>query len=168
MREKNLQTLIKAFSLVRKKNASTVLVIVGYGPLESKLRALARELEVDNYVYFLGKQVNIYGLLTKMDSFILPSRTEGFGLVLIEAMSAKLPIVASKVDAIPEVLGQHCGLLFDPDDLDELVRLMLLTTDSKVNQSLRVASSTRAKEFSIDESERKIMRVYQDSVRRDI
>lgn len=168
VREKNLQMLIKAFSLVKKQIVTSILVIVGYGPLKEELQTLAKDLNVVDYVYFLGRQDNVFEMLTHMDSFILPSKTEGFGLVLIEAMSASLPIIASEVDAIPEVLGQKCGLLFDPEDLDELVRLMILTTDPKVNQTLRIASANRAKKFSIEKSERKIMKEYQDSVGKGI
>lgn len=168
VQEKNLQILLKAFALVRKQNVSSILMIVGYGPLESQLRLLAKELMIDEHVYFVGKQENVYDFLRKMDAFILPSTTEGFGLVLLEAMSANLPIIASEVDAIPEVLGENGGLLFQPDDLDELVRLMLLVTNPSINQSLRAASSDRVKVFSIEKSEQKIMMVYKGTEREGI
>jgi len=168
VQEKNLQIFLKAFALVSKQNVSSILIMVGYGPLDSQLKSLSKDLMVDEHVYFVGKQKNVYDFLTKMDSFILPSTTEGFGLVLLEAMSANLPIIASEVDAIPEVLGESTGLLFQPDNLDELVRLMLLVTNPSVNQSLRAASSDRVKEFSIEKSEQKIMMVYKGTERKSI
>ena len=163
--EKNIQALIRGFALVRIKCPESSLIIVGYGPLLESLRNLAEDLGISKYVYFTGKQMNAIDFLSKMDTFVLPSRTEGFGLVLLEAMSTNLPIIASRVDGIPEVLGDNCGLLFDPKDIDELARLMLSTTDPAINLSLRSASAKRIKQFSIAESERKIRVIYTNALK---
>jgi glycosyltransferase involved in cell wall biosynthesis len=163
--EKNIQALIRGFALVRIKCPESSLIIVGYGPLLESLRNLAEDLGISKYVYFTGKQINAIDFLSKMDTFVLPSRTEGFGLVLLEAMSMNLPIIASRVDGIPEVLGDNCGLLFDPKDIGELARLMLSTTDPAINLSLRSASAKRIKQFSIAESERKIRVIYTNALK---
>ena len=163
--EKNIQALIRAFAIVRAECLECTLIVVGYGPLEANLRQLAQSLGISEYVSFTGKQDNVGNFLSKMDTFVLPSKTEGFGLVLLEAMSANLPIIASRVDAIPEVLGDNCGLFFDPSDIKELARLMILTTNFNLNKSMRKASANRVKLFSILESEKRIRKVYEEALK---
>ena len=97
--------------------------IVGVGPELRRLRRLARELDLSGRVRFLGhiSRAELAREYRNADVFCLPSRQEGFGIVLLEAMAAGLAVVAARAAAIPEVVPEgECGLLFEPGDADEL------------------------------------------------
>lgn len=112
--------------LVRQKNVSVLLralatqpevecVIAGSGDLEDELRKTAADLGLTN-VRFLGHVADAPRLMPALDVLCLPSRWEGLGLVLIEAMLLGVPVIGSRSGAIPEVLGDgEFGMLFDAD-----------------------------------------------------
>jgi glycosyltransferase involved in cell wall biosynthesis len=109
--QKDLSTLLLAFAMTYKNLPNAKLMIIGGGPDRAILSSKATELEISNRVIWVGRTSEIYEYLAIMDVFVLTSLYEGFGLVLIEAMVAHCPIVASKNSAIPEVLGTgHIGL----------------------------------------------------------
>lgn len=118
--QKNYPTLMKAFSLVVKKNPSFHLYIIGDGPLKQELQSLADLLEVGPAVTWLGRTKKIPQFLSSIDLFVLPSKYEGFGLVLLEAMAAGTPILAANNSAIPEVLGENYPGLFATYNFEEL------------------------------------------------
>ena len=86
--------LIRAFAESRKR-ISCQLVIAGTGELEPYLRQLVKELGIENSVFFLGWQENPYKFMARADLFVLPSLSEAFGLVLLEAMACGLPVIAA-------------------------------------------------------------------------
>lgn len=86
--------LIRAFAEVQKARPCQ-LVIIGSGELEDYLHKLARELGVEHRVFFLGWQSNPFKFMARSDVFVLPSLTESFGLVLVEAMACGLPVIAT-------------------------------------------------------------------------
>jgi glycosyltransferase involved in cell wall biosynthesis len=118
--QKGLDTLLAAFAALRTEIAQPArLLLVGQGPLEAELRAQAIGLGIAEATVFAGFRRDIPAVLDAFDIFALTSRWEGFGLVLLEAMAASLPIVATRVSAIPEVVGEGAdaaGLLVPPDD----------------------------------------------------
>jgi glycosyltransferase involved in cell wall biosynthesis len=120
--QKNLPVLLKAIpSLI---HLDPHLRIVGVGPEMESLRELAKELKIEKRIDFLGKVENVKGELVSCDVFVLPSRYEGFGLVLLEAMAAQRRIVASNIPVFHEVLGRKYRFLFDnesPLDLAEKI-----------------------------------------------
>src|SRR5262245_2394361 len=80
-------------------------IIAGRGDLEDYLRDLAEEVGVAEQVYVLGPRSDVPVLMHAIDVFVMPSIWEGFGLVLLEAMAAARPIVASRVATIPEIVA---------------------------------------------------------------
>jgi glycosyltransferase involved in cell wall biosynthesis len=118
--QKDLPTLLTALSLSKKIYHDMELVVFGEGPLGDSLKKLTEELNISNSVHFLGKTPNPRGAMQFADLFILASKYEGFGLVLVEAMSARLPIIAAKNSAIPEVVGENHPLLFETGNPKEL------------------------------------------------
>ena len=103
-----LYELIKAVDLCRKKFPDIFLVVVGRGSLKEKLSDLTQTLGLNSHVQFWGYASNedLPRLYSASDLFVLPTQTlEGFGLVIVEALACGLPIVATPVGAIPEVLG---------------------------------------------------------------
>ncbi|MBI1798934.1 MAG: N-acetyl-alpha-D-glucosaminyl L-malate synthase BshA [Candidatus Eisenbacteria bacterium] len=139
---KNIPAVIHVFAEVRKRMQAK-LVMVGDGPEKAGAEHLARELGVERDVLFLGNQDCMEELLPLADVFLLPSSTESFGLVALEAMSAEVPVVASNVGGLPEVVEHGVtGFLHDPGHLGGFVQsvLKLLT-----NEPLRRAMGRRAR-----------------------
>jgi len=91
--QKDFDTLIQAFALVYQKNPLAHLYLIGDGYDKQRLMGLTKQLNINNVVYFLGWKQNIYPYLKHSDLFVLSSEYEGFGWVLLEAMSQGLPII---------------------------------------------------------------------------
>jgi glycosyltransferase involved in cell wall biosynthesis len=109
--QKDLLTLLNSFRIVKNTINNAKLIIVGVGPLKEKLEEKATEFGIESDIYWVGKTANVFNYMQIFNVFVLTSKYEGFGLVLLEAMSMKLPIVSSRNSAIPEVLGyDYIGL----------------------------------------------------------
>src|SRR6185503_5584117 len=110
---KNIPAVIQIFAEVRKR-LTAKLVMVGDGPEKAPAEQLARELGLQRDVLFLGNQDCMEELFPLADVFLLPSSSESFGLVALEAMSAEVPVVASNVGGLPEVVKHgSTGFLHD-------------------------------------------------------
>ncbi len=113
---KDVATLLRARAQMRQPAR---VRIVGDGPEFARLQELARRLQLGPQAEFLGHipRARLTDEYRNADIFCLPSRQEGFGIVLLEAMAAALPIVAARAAAIPEVVAEgECALLFPPGD----------------------------------------------------
>ena len=104
-RQKDLPTLFTAFAKFLSLHPDSVLLMVGGGEEKSSLVHLAEELGIAQNIEWVGRTSEIQEYLSRMDVFVLSSLYEGFGLVLLEAMDAGVPVIASNNSAIPEVLG---------------------------------------------------------------
>jgi glycosyltransferase involved in cell wall biosynthesis len=123
---KGLSYLIAAFSKVKKQMPSVHLVLVGDGPCKAELQMRAADALCGDSVHFLGHRANVEQLLKGMDVFILASVAEGMPRVLLEAMAAGVPCVATQVGGIPEVInGEAVGFLVPPGDPEALAEMML-------------------------------------------
>ncbi len=109
--QKDLETLMKAFAIVLTEFPKAELLIVGSGPLENSLRMLAKNLGIHENMKWLGRTKDTGNFYANLDTFVLTSRYEGFGLVLLEAMNHQVPVVATNVSAIPEVIGSNHPLI---------------------------------------------------------
>ena len=156
--QKNVPLLIQALGRIPEIHG----VVVGDGPLEAELRELAQVHGVSN-LQFLGHQPNASEIMAAFDLFCLPSRFEGLGLVLIEAMLRRTPIVGSRAGAIPEILcdGAH-GLLFDSEDLEALVHCLRRAFDhqDRMEQMAEEAYEYAVQAFSVDRMGRETVEVY--------
>jgi glycosyltransferase involved in cell wall biosynthesis len=95
----------------------TVLVVLGDGPERAALQRLAQELGLERRVFLLGRVPDVGAWLGRASVLVHPARWEGFGLAVLEAMLAGLPVVATKVSALPElVVDGETGLLVPPGD----------------------------------------------------
>ncbi|MBM3791114.1 MAG: N-acetyl-alpha-D-glucosaminyl L-malate synthase BshA [Acidobacteria bacterium] len=114
---KRTPAVVEIFSRIRKEIPS-VLLMVGDGPDRSEAEWTAREHFVEEHVRFLGKRDNIEELIGISDVLLLPSENESFGLVALEAMACEVPVVASKVGGLPEVLTDgEDGYLVEPGNI---------------------------------------------------
>ena len=151
--QKAIDTLITAFARLKKTTGQPIrLVLVGQGPLESSLRGLADELNLGDAIVWAGFRTDIPVVMRALDVFVLSSIFEGFGLVLLEAMEAATPIVASGVSAIPEiVVDGETGHLVPPRQPDRLRDAMRSMLDPEARKSLGAAGHRRLIErFSVD------------------
>jgi glycosyltransferase involved in cell wall biosynthesis len=122
--QKGLDVLLRAFERLSQR---CVLRVVGTGPHEPEYRRLAEELGLDSRVIFLGhcSPEEIRRQLKAAYTLVLPSRAELFGIVLIEAMAMGVPVVASRVGGLPEVVAhEKTGLLAPPEDDQALARAL--------------------------------------------
>jgi glycosyltransferase involved in cell wall biosynthesis len=150
--QKDHATLLRAFARTHGEHPDAVLVILGIGPLEDETRALVSQLGLDGAVVLPGR-LEIRDWLERADIFVHTSRWEGFGMVLLEAMLAGLPIVATRVSAVPEVVADNVtGILVAPGDVAGLsAALSLLLRDPEQAAAFGRAGLERARtEFSIE------------------
>jgi len=108
-REKGFDRLISAFSVFRKEFPTSGLVIVGEGKLRPQLEALVAELGIQDDVLMPGYCSTVPALFRQSQVLVMPSLTEGLPITLLEAISLKVPVVASAVGEIPKVLGDGKG-----------------------------------------------------------
>ncbi|MDD2891805.1 MAG: glycosyltransferase [Candidatus Gracilibacteria bacterium] len=155
---KNQELLIKAYSCIHT-TISEHLLFIGDGPSLNKLQLLAKELNIENKVHFLGFQINPYKYLSKSSLFVFTSKTESFCLALIEAMYIGIPCIAVKNSGIIETVGESQGaLLLDNPSPDSLGNTILEMVN---NQTERNFYSEKGKEralyFSLEEQYRKFL-----------
>lgn len=139
---------LEAFASATADLPEARLVIAGDGALKGRLQAQARTLGLADRVHFLGWRTDALRVFAGLDIFLMPSLWEGFGLVLLEAMSQRLPVVASNVSAIPEVVADGTtGLLVPPRDVARLsAALRLLLTDAPLRQHMGLLGEDRLEE----------------------
>lgn len=121
---KDQKTLIRAFANIKSQCPYAKLVIAGDGQLESELKILVTQLNITHDVIFTGFLADAYRYVKAFNVFILSSIQEAFGLVLLEAMAGQVPIIATHVNGIPEVVGD-AGTIIPPDNIDQLAHEML-------------------------------------------
>jgi len=115
--QKDYPTQLNAFALAATRVPRLRMVLAGDGPLEASLRDLVRALGLEERVRFLGHWERVPSLLRSLDIFVISSKFEPFGVALLEAKAAGLPIVATRVNEIPEILSDgESGLLAPPED----------------------------------------------------
>ena len=159
--QKDFPTLLSAFSNVSEKSPNAELYVVGEGYLQKELIELSKSLGVNGQVHWLGKTEHVKEFLSIIDLFILPSKYEGFGLVLLEAMVAKKPIIAANNSAIPEVLGKTYEGLFSTGDVNALAQqIKTAISDKNFSESLVQSYSSQLKLFGPGKMNANIKKVY--------
>lgn len=146
--EKRLDTLLRAFAHLQ--DLGPKLVIVGSGPEEAKLRALGTELGIERDCNFISATSHVVEWLSRIDIFVLPSRSEALSNSLMEAMACGCCPVASRVGGNPELVehGRN-GLLFEVDDVAKLAGdLRMLLTDGAQRQRFVELSSAKMQQFT--------------------
>ncbi len=155
---KGLEYLIGAADYF-KGNDDLVFFIIGDGELRPELEKMIRERGLENKVFLLGQIPDAYRFLPGLDIFVLPSVKEGFPWALIEAMSAKLPVIATDVGAIPEIIDDHKnGLLVKPKDPAGLAdRIKEILENDRLKNELGIqAHQTVLFKFELDKMVKQI------------
>ncbi len=150
--EKSLDVLLKAFALVLKKNPETTLMIIGDGPEKNNLKKLIEKLGIGKNIFFAGFLFgkDLVSATQANDIFVTASKTETFGISVMEGMAAGLPVVAANAKSFTEIISDKTdGLLANPDDPKDMAEKLLLLLD---NNDLRKEYSAAARKKSLEYS----------------
>lgn len=144
------------------------LFLVGTGPLDAELRSRVRQLGLTDSVVFLGTRQDAREILPAFDALVLPSRNEGLGLVLVEALAAGVPVVATHVGGIPEVLGGFDGaILVPPNDAHLLASALRdVVSDPTFSEKAYAFGLAHVSRFDIDHAVQRMTDVYHHVVGR--
>lgn len=150
--EKGFSYLLKAYNLIKEKT-NKKLVILGQGPNELPLKRLAKDLGIQERVRFLGFQNNPYQFMKNASIFVLPSLTEGFPNVLIEAMACGVPVISTDCPTGPNeiIVNGRNGFLVPPADPEKLAEAVLkLLTDNFLRNIFSESGRKKAEEYSVE------------------
>jgi len=139
---------VEIIAKIKQEGEKARLVMAGDGPERSAVYYRAEQLNVLDEVLFVGKQANISDYLGVSDIFLLPSELESFGLAALEAQACELPVIATRIGGIPEVVNDgESGYLSDIGDIDKMTKdtLGLLRDEDK-----RRAFGLRGRELAIE------------------
>jgi len=145
---KGLEYLIEAASMIRNKFVSIKFIVIGEGTERLKLKELIKKYNLEDSFFLVGAATSAYKYLKAFDIFVLSSVKEGFPWAILEAMAAEVPIVATKVGAIPEILENpsnssgQTALLVEPGNANDLSKAILELLE---DYSLRIRMAENAK-----------------------
>jgi glycosyltransferase involved in cell wall biosynthesis len=145
--------LLDVFAKLAHSHKQVHLMLIGDGEEKSSLVNRARELKIESRVHFLGRRTNIPPLIRSMDIMVHPSRWEGFGIILAEAMYCGIPVVASDRGGIPEVVENNmCGYTHPFGDTDAFVNsISKLILDKELRTEFGANGEYRVKRmFTVD------------------
>lgn len=165
--QKDQMTLIQALGLLKDKN--WVMEFIGSGPTLERCKQEANKLGLENKIKFLGQQRNVKDFLNNSDIFVLSTNYEGFPLTILEAMRAKLPVIATNVGGNNEsIMGEKTGFLTKKNDVQDLSRALSTLIDDK-NLAVEMGKQGYERfmtEFTHDLMLKKILKIYTEVVAR--
>ena len=145
IKRKNVDLLLEA---KKEMDTDAYLVIVGDGPLLEQLKAKVEKEHLDN-VYFTGSRRDVEDIIPSCDLLVLPSLSESFGLVLIEALACGKPVIGSNVGGIKEIITEDVGLLINPNDSKDLANAIdRIFSDKDLMEKFKSNARNRAKDFA--------------------
>ena len=166
MREvKRIPDVIKVFYNIQKEIPAK-LMMVGEGPEREPAERLCEELGIAEKVVFFGNSNEIDRILCFSDLFLLPSKTESFGLSALEAMASGVPVISSNTGGIPEVNKEgFSGFLSDVGDVEDMSKkaLYILKDEDKLKEFKQNAKA-QAKTFDIHQIVPKYEAIYQETL----
>jgi glycosyltransferase involved in cell wall biosynthesis len=156
--------LLDAMEHIWSEHADASLVLVGKGDLEDELRHEVLRKHAAEKVRFLGWRPDIHEIMPLFDMLVLPSRNEGMGRVLVEAMAAGKPVIASDTGGIPDLVKHGVnGLLFPPGDEMKLAEhIEYLISNPGVAKQMGKVGRQMCRHFSLESMIRKLDRMYED------
>jgi glycosyltransferase involved in cell wall biosynthesis len=165
--QKAYPQLIDVAQVVTERNPQVTFLFVGYGPLEAEMRARTERMGLSGRVRFLGHRADVTRLLAASDIFALASHFEGGPLAVMEAMAAGLPVVATSVGFVPDVIADGIeGLVVPPREPHLLAaRIEELVADPGRRAKLGAAAAARSASFDVRVAVRRIEETYADLLR---
>ena len=156
---KRVNDVIEVFNLVSKMHKCKLLMI-GDGPERLEAEQLCRKYGLSNKIKFLGKLKLIENILSFADVFLLPSETESFGLVALEAMASKTVIISTNSGGLPEVnIDNKTGFLSDVGDIDKMSKdISNLLSNKELLETMKINAFNHAKSFDLP----RILPIYEE------
>ena len=165
---KNFKLLLEALAIVLHSHPNTTLMIVGAGEEETALKAHAVELKIAQNVIFAGYRADIAEMLGLFSVFCMSSDTEGISLALLEAITAGVPVVATRVGGTPEVIrDESMGTLVPPRNADALAHAVKAVLDhpQAAQHKAQTARQKVAEIFTKEKMIREIEMLYREIIR---
>jgi glycosyltransferase involved in cell wall biosynthesis len=164
---KGFDVLVRALPAVLASVPGARLLLVGDGPDRAAIEAQAAALELGDRVRITGPSTDVAPWLAASDVLAAPSRNEGMGRALVEAMALGVPVVAAAVGGIPAVVTDgECGRLVEPDDVEALAAALVeLGHDPGLREKLGATARERAEAFSTAVANAKLLALYEALVR---
>lgn len=159
--QKNHVGLINAFAEFHKVRADSELILVGDGELKEEIIDLVRRKGISKSVKFEGIKENVYPILNQSDAFILPSLYEGIPMTLIEAMGTGIPIIATNVGGVGNMLNENNALLINCNESEIVDALCKLIDDYQLRENIGVNAKRDAKMFSSKKMMLEYLRLYE-------
>jgi len=158
-KQKDQLTVIKSLKRLPKKFR---VYFAGEGNKLKQAKALTKGLGLSNRVVFLGNRSDIPDLLKKMDLFVLSSNWEGFGLVVVEAMASGLPVIASDINGVAEIVKGYGELFKKGNEKDLANKIEKVAKDNRLYEELSNNSIKRAKKFSMQNMVENYINIYEN------
>lgn len=162
--QKGFDNLVKAFPKILKKEPNAKLVIVGDGYMRGELEELTRKNGVSGRVILKGfvDDSELVQVMKSSDVVVVSSRFEPFGIVALETMAAGVPVAASGVDGLLEIVEhEKNGLLFDPNNIDDIAKAVVrILADRTLAERLSANAGEKVKMFNWGDMAEKTMQVY--------
>jgi len=150
---KRAPDVVRIFHRIAQKTPARLLM-VGDGPELEPTRVVADELGILDRIIFQGVDVDAARLLAQMDLFLLPSEQESFGLAALEAMSCGVPVVASRVGGVPELIDEGSGYLFPMGDVESMATAAVdILSDPQKQSAMAAAARSRAVDAFSEDSQ---------------
>jgi glycosyltransferase involved in cell wall biosynthesis len=162
--QKGYADLLTAFAALRASHSETFLMIVGGGAIQAELQAQITALGLQGHAVLLGERDDVPRLLAASDLFVSASHREGLSLAVLEAMSAGLPIVATRVGETPAIVGDEAGVIVPPHEPATLAAaLKTVLGDPARRQAYAAASRARImRDYSPEVWFERLMAVYRE------
>lgn len=165
---KGVQYLITAMKKIHEKMPDSRLILVGDGEERERLAALAIQLGIQEYVQFVGivPQEEVKTFMQNADVFVLPSLSEGFPNVILEAMACGLPVIASRVGGIPDIITNDTnGYLVDAKDTDDMAnKILLLLSDDNLRKKFSDNNRDLVKKYDWENLTIELEKIYKCSI----
>ncbi len=159
--EKDHLTLIQAASRLVQDLPDLHWIIVGEGPMKERLQQRSRELGVEDRMHLVGGLEDPHQALAEADVFVLSSISEGFGSSVLAAMARGVPVVATRVGGVPDLLVNGSGMLVEPQNPEALaasVRLVL--SDAVLRKSLAQKARAELPKYTVSAMAERVLSVY--------
>lgn len=161
-KRKNVKTLIRSFALVLEEIPDAELVIGGTGPQKENLKILTKQLGITSRTKFVGFIPNnkMNEFYNSLDIFVFPSLGEGFGMPVLEAMAAGVPVITSNVSSLPEICDSAAILVPPRKSMTLAQKISLLIKNKKMRERMKRKGIENSKRFSWEKAAKKTIRVY--------
>lgn len=162
---KDYPTYLRTAAAAIKEDPSIHFIIAGQGPEEKRIQKMIRSLRLETNVHMLGFRNDIVDVMNSLDLFLITSKTEGLGTIVLEAFAAGIPVVATRAGGIPEMVEDTVtGLLSEPGDIESLKNSTLRVLKDPLLKNTFVQNAlARVQDFSYQATAQQTLEIYEGS-----